>query len=120
MQRRYLLGVLSLSVTLASCQLAQRQGYAVPSTSKITVIKLAYEPPETCRVTVDGQSFTLPSDEPELTAALKLQATRYRTARVDAVMTIPYKCVGYAVFVAQRAGFKRASFIAAPPPPTKP
>ena len=64
-----------------------------------------------------GQSFALPSDEPALLMALRRQAAMSPAARVDGDITIPYKCFGYAVYVAQRAGFKRVGFIAEPPPP---
>ena len=79
------------------------------------VINLAFEPPDRCRVTVEGQSYALPADELALLTALKPQAALHPAARVDGNVAIPYKCFGHAVFVAQRAGFKRVGFIAEPP-----
>lgn len=104
-------------VALSGCQHGQRRS----STSLSAIIKVVYDPSQTCRVAVDGQSFALPADESALTAILKLQAARYRAARVDGDVATPYKCFGYAVFIAHRAGFKRVAFIAEPPSPgTKP
>ena len=116
MQRRYLLGIGILCVTMGSCQHGQRPDQAASAPSPMAIIKLAFEPPQTCRVTVDGKNFTLPSNESALLAALKKQSARFREARVDGDVTTPFKCFGHAIFVAQRAGFKRVGFIAEPLP----
>ena len=117
MQRPFLFVIVFLSATLGGCQHGQR----LSSSSQLAIIKVVYEPPQTCLITVEDQTFTLPADETSLRTALKLQAARYPAARVDGDVTTPFKCFGYAVFVAQGAGFKRVGFIAEPPPTaTKP
>jgi hypothetical protein len=92
----------------------------------MAVIGLAYVQPDTCRMTVDGQTFEhfldgrANSAENHLQATLERQAVGHSTARIDGDETIPYKCFGWAVFSAQRAGFKRVGFIAEPPKSTNP
>lgn len=68
------------------------------------------ESPTACRAKVAGKPLT----EPELLAA----ARRWRGHRVTVAGSeaIPFKCVGWAVWVIQRAGVARVGFISEPPP----
>ena len=82
----------------------------------MAVIELAFTPPDTCRATVGEKSFVLPADQQAYVAALKIEAKAFENARVNGdYNSVPYKCFGSAVFLAQSAGFKRVGFIAQPP-----
>lgn len=83
----------------------------------MAVIGLTFSQPDICSVAVDGKNYVLPEDQQALVTALKDQASKFKYARVDGdYNTVPYKCFGSAVFLAQSAGFERVGFIAAPPP----
>ena len=62
---------------------------------------------EGCVVQVEGRRFgpALTSDK-ELLDFLQAQARRRHRALVQAVADSPYRCVGGAVFMLQRAGFR--------------
>jgi hypothetical protein len=113
MHRPSLLMTVSLSVALSGCQLGHRSS----SYSQPAILKVEFDTSQVCQVVVDGQNFALPADEPALKAALTLQAARYRAAKVVGRGHIPYKCFGYAIFIAQGSGFKRVDFFAGPPLP---
>lgn len=97
------------SFALGACQHEQR------ASTRVAVIALSFEPPNTCRMTVNGQTFTLFTDEAGSLAALRQQAAVVSAATVTGDFRTPYKCFGGAVYLAQRAGFERVGFVAEPP-----
>jgi hypothetical protein len=98
--------------TLLSCRAREPQRPAVPHPLRLT---LAFAPPSSCVVSFTDHHFTLPAQEKQLLVALRQQVRSSMDAFVTGGPEIPYKCFGYAIFVAQRAGFARPGFIAEPP-----
>jgi biopolymer transport protein ExbD len=83
-------------------------------------IDVEWQPPETCRILVAGQSYILGADNVRLMKALKRAIATSRDAFLKSNdLNVPYKCVGGAIIMAQEAGFKRIGFIADPPPPSR-
>ncbi len=111
MRLPYFLGLVLLC-SMTGCQIREREK------PRMAVLRVASEAPGSCRLTIDGNSFSFPDEEQRLIAALRLKATTYSGATIEADKSIPYKCFGGAIVLAQRAGFKRVGFIAEPPPPT--
>ena len=116
MQRRYLWGFVAAFSVLGACQQTFSQQRLA---SRSVTIALTFEEPDTCRATFAGRSFSL-AHEAAVLMALKQQAAVFGNATVAGGGTIPYKCFGHAIYLAQRAGFKRVGFIAQPPPPSMP
>jgi biopolymer transport protein ExbD len=85
----------------------------------MAIIGVALGAAESCRVSISGRSFSFPADEQGLLAALRREAMIHSEATIEADTSVPYRCFGGAIVLAQRAGFKRVGFIAEPPPPTK-
>jgi hypothetical protein len=75
---------------------------------------LAFTPPSSCVVSFAERHFDLPAQERQLLVALRRQAGSSPSAMVSGGPDVPFKCFGYAVFVAQRAGFVRVGFVAEP------
>jgi len=84
--------------------------------SKTVEIDVTFNRPNDCAMMVDGKKFSLPSHEKEAEIALRREAGRFSNAIVRGGLSIPYKCFGSSVFLAQQAGFQRVGFIAEPPP----
>lgn len=107
------LAILLLLAAASGCELPQSSGV---SSSRIGVIDLTFTQPNTCRATFGGKTYVLPDDERAFVAALKGQASKFESVRMDGdYNAVPYKCVGSAIFLAQSAGIKRVNFIAQPP-----
>jgi hypothetical protein len=100
---------IALIAACASPRSAQRAPDAV-------LIRLSLRPPATCLASLGGQDFELPSNNAPFSAALRSRARASANARIDGGVEIPYKCFGNAVWLAQRAGFKRVAFTAERPP----
>ena len=98
---------------VSGCQSGER------AEQRLAVIEVAIEAPDGCRVSIDGTSFSLPKEEKALLARLMLKAKSFPDADIKKDVSVPYKCVGGAIFLAQRAGFQRVGFIAEPPPPPR-
>lgn len=67
-----------------------------------------------CPVTVEGRTFSS-TEDPAFEAELRRLAATGRRARVDGGPNTPYRCIGGAIYRAQRAGFSRVGFAAEPP-----
>ena len=93
---------------LAACQTAT-------PTPPLTV-PLAFEPPNTCRIIVEGQALLVWPDYESSVPALKAAAAKSQHATIVSDINVPYKCVGAAIIAAQQAGFKRVEYAAGPPP----
>ena len=85
-------------------------------TREMVEIGLTFDQPNTCRMVVNRESFTLPSDETEAKTALRRAAEKSPFASVRGNTSIPYKCFGASLLLAQEAGFQRVGFVAEPPP----
>jgi len=96
----HLLGsIASLALLLAL------NGCSSSDTSTVLPISLTYDPP-ICTVGFDNRSFSLPSDETALFEELKVKRRKYHKVSVINDKAMPFRCIGHAVFIAQRAGFK--------------
>lgn len=115
MKRLHGLALIPLSAALAACELSSAYGAA--SSAPPLVLNLASRPPGSCSVHFAGHSFALPEQAAALQEALIQQRLRTSGAAVAGDETIPYKCFGHALYVAQRAGFERVGFVAEPPRP---
>lgn len=73
-------------------------------------IELRFTPPGGCEIRFAGRAFSLPQDAEPMLAALREVREGRRSARITAYGEAPYRCVGFAVFLAQRAGFKNTTF----------
>jgi hypothetical protein len=102
-----------LAVVLGGCHAKSGREPAHPPPVPLS---LAFSPPSSCIVSVASTAFSLPAQEKPLLAALRRQASTSSNAILAGGPEIPFKCVGYAVYVAQRAGFARVAFAADPPP----
>ncbi|HEX8364270.1 MAG TPA: hypothetical protein VF603_03185 [Allosphingosinicella sp.] len=89
-----------------------------PAAPPLLELVLTRAGPAACRVTVAAHSFDLPRDEAGLTAAL--QVTAHPPDRTTVIVArdpqMVYRCVGHAVYIAQRAGLTRVGFISEPAP----
>jgi len=103
-----LAGLPVAALTLAACQ-------SHPAASELVIEPVAFQAPSTCTFSVKGQLYTVPADETRFVADLKRWAKDMGRATVSGDVNTPYKCFGWAVFAAQRAGFKRVGFTAQPP-----
>lgn len=112
MRPLFFLGPFSLGI-VAGCQSRE------PANLPLAVIEVKFEEPDSCRFSIDGSDFSLSADEQTPLAALKEKARVYTGAHIEAGPSIPSKCIGRAIVLAQRAGFQRVGFIAEPPPPTR-
>ena len=105
---------IALVISLAACGMLAPAEPQTKSTDSL-VLNIDFTPPDTCRVSVDGRSFQLPADEQPLLESLGALKNGVSGVRVAGNADIPYRCVGHAIFVAQRAGFEQIGFTAEPP-----
>jgi len=80
-------------------------------------LRVQFTEPDTCKIEVEGKSFSLPKDEDALLVALKSRSSKGRRISVGGGTEIPYRCIGHAIYLAQRAGFEKVGFIAEPDDP---
>jgi biopolymer transport protein ExbD len=73
-----------------------------------------FVPPADCEISFAGQTFSLPIDEDSMVAALQKLRRDWRSISMTGVMQTPYRCIGHAIYLAQRAGFKKIGFAAEP------
>jgi len=89
-----------------------------PAAPPLLELVLSRAGPTACRVTVAARSFDLPRDEAALTAALR--ALAHPPDRTTVIVArdpqIVYRCVGGAIYIAQRAGLTRVGFLSEPSP----
>ncbi|QAY78982.1 hypothetical protein ETR14_22415 [Sphingosinicella sp. BN140058] len=74
-----------------------------------------FNPPSACEIRFADQVFSLPDDEDRMIEALRELRKSWRSVTVSGDGNTPYRCIGHAVFVAQRAGFRKGGFTAEPP-----
>ena len=74
-----------------------------------------FRPPFVCQVSFAGQTFSLPDERDGMVGALRELRRDWRSASIRGGMEAPYRCVGEAIYLAQRAGFKKVGFVAQPP-----
>lgn len=67
-----------------------------------------------CGIEVDGKLIDL-DNQPEIQKALKPIADRKVKVLVEADESVPYRCLGGAIYTVQLAGIIEVSFVAAPP-----
>lgn len=103
-----------LMAALAGCQ-SSPSAEVAPA-----VIGVFFDAPERCRITINQSNFELPESRDAVVTALKREAKIARNATIRADASIPYKCFGYAIVLAQGAGFANVGFTAEPPPPYAP
>ncbi|HEV2568436.1 hypothetical protein [Sphingomonas sp.] len=84
---------------------------------KRLIMDLHFVPPTTCEVTVMGETFSLPLDEERMVLALRKLRREWKSARALGNVETPYRCVGFAIYIAQRAGFRKVDFITDRPAP---
>jgi hypothetical protein len=102
------LGMFAVAATAARA--AHKPGNDGPLPIVISVVQ-----PADCEVSVRGQSFILPADDERLLSALRDLRRDWKAVRVIGKTEIPYRCIGYAIFIAQRSGFKNVRFQAVSP-----
>jgi biopolymer transport protein ExbD len=109
---RRLLTVLLLATSSACAQQHINRGEA----ERPTYVALGFQAPDTCSITVGGETFVLSKDQDAAIATLKRELVIHPHALLVADQSIPYKCMGGAIVEAQRAGFKKVAFITMQPP----
>lgn len=77
-------------------------------------MKVHFVPPAVCEVSVAGQTFSLPGDQDGMVTALQDLRRKWRSISMSGGMETPYRCIGHAIYLAQRAGFKKVGFEAQP------
>ena len=100
-------------MTLGACSASAPADHLTVAADPL-VLHIEFTPADTCRVTVEDQSFQLPADEQRLLEILRTMKNSRTTAHVAGNVETPYRCLGHVVFVAQRAGFQ-IGFTAEPP-----
>lgn len=78
-------------------------------------VTVRINPPATCEVSFAGQVFSLPDDEGRIVAAFRELRRDWRSVSVVGGVGTPYRCIGHAIFLAQRGGFKNVGFEAESP-----
>ena len=78
-------------------------------------VRVRFIPPTTCEVGFSGQTYSLPDDEDRIVAAFRELRRDWRSVSIVGGVEIPYRCIGHAIFLAQRGGFKKVGFKAKPP-----
>lgn len=68
-----------------------------------------------CPLRIEQRSYLLPGEESRVLAHFQRLKAEDRRVMVRADATIPWRCVGHAIFLGQRAGL-RIGFIAEPSP----
>jgi hypothetical protein len=79
------------------------------------LMTIHFVPPAVCRISFSGQTFDLPDDEDSMVNALRELRRNWRSASISGDRETPYRCIGHAVYLAQRGGFKKVGFVAQPP-----
>lgn len=77
-------------------------------------LAIHFEPPAICHVTVADRRFALPTDQDRLLEFLTSLRSRWNRVSLNLGMETPYRCVGHAIWLAQRAGLG-VDFPAEPP-----
>src|SRR5687767_7421544 len=106
--RSFLL-VLGLSSLLPSCS-----SEVAPPRPEPFRISVSYLAPETCRVGFEGRTFDLSTEEEEALRSLRSR-TGQRDATVEGEVNVPWRCIGAAIALAQRADYRAVA-----EPPTSP
>ena len=101
------LGVIAASALLAGCWASRDPGAAARGLPR--ALMLAFEPPATCRLDVAGESFAWRGEDRALLERLRSERRRSKAARVEFAQDIPYKCIGWAIYTAQMAGFRQVN-----------
>lgn len=78
-------------------------------------IVIRFVPPATCEISVSNQLYSVPIDQDRMATALRQLRREWKSAHIVGGPEIPYRCVGYAIFIAQSSGFNKVGFIAEPP-----
>jgi hypothetical protein len=73
-------------------------------------VTIRFTPPSTCEVSFSGQAFSLPDDEDRMVAALRELRRDWQSVAILGDGEAPYRCIGHAIFVAQRGGFARVDY----------
>ena len=68
--------------------------------------------PGVCTFSFADQTFSLPEDEDVMLTTLRKLRRNWRSVSISGGIATPYRCVGHATYIAQRAGFKRGRFVA--------
>ena len=79
------------------------------------LVTIRFDPPANCEVGFSGQAFSLPKDEDRMVAAFRQLRRDWRSVSIVGGIEIPYRCMGHAIFLAQRGGLKKVGFTAEPP-----
>jgi hypothetical protein len=106
----------TLACLIAKCLLL---GEATPATAKrddsgSLPVTVHFAPPFFCEISFADQTFSLPDDQDRMATALKVLRRRWRTILFSSPTPTPYRCIGHAIFLAQRSGFRKVGFIAPP------
>jgi hypothetical protein len=67
--------------------------------------------PATCKVTVIGETFSLPADEERMVLALRALRREWKSARAVGDTDTPYRCFGHSIYIAQMAGFRKVDLV---------
>ena len=78
-------------------------------------MSVRFNPPMACEIRFADQVYNLPDDEDRVIDALRQLRKRWRSVEAVGSGDTPYRCIGHAVFVAQRAGYKKIGFTREPP-----
>src|SRR5258705_12542082 len=97
MRLPYFLGLVLLC-SMTGCQIREREK------PRMAGLRGAAEAPGSCRLTIDGNSFSFPDEEQRLIAALRLKGTTHSRTTIQAYKSIPFKSFRGAIVLAQTAG----------------
>lgn len=102
--------VIGLCVLGATRAMAARPG---GRRSRLQVV-VRFDPPDACEIVVADQTFRLPADQDRVVATLRALRDGFGSMSITGSAEIPYRCIGLAIFLAQRSGFRRIDLATAP------
>ena len=73
-----------------------------------------FVPPDKCQIILAEQTFQLPNDEERMVAAFRKLRIDWRAISKVGGIETPYICIGHAIHLAQRGGFKKVRFTTGP------
>lgn len=95
---------LALGLSLAACS----QPVASDRTALVVDVRGTSE--SECSVTIGGKVFVMPRDGDMIAEAFTVERPKGAAVQIKGYGSAPYRCVGSAAFLAQKAGFEELTF----------
>lgn len=105
---------LALTCIAVTICLSSATAFAATKRNRSTSLSMTihFVPPAVCTLSFADQTFSLPKDEDIMVTALRKLRPNWRSVSISGGMETPYRCMGHAIYISQRAGFKKVGFVA--------